>query len=264
MTGSSAERYVLAIDMGSGSVKAALVSNGGEVVAGASRAIDTTLLPDGGAEQNPDDWWAAVLDVAKAAIKEASLPPTSIAAIKCVTQWAVTTPVDEAGNALSRAISWMDTRGGPYARALVDGRIRVGGYDIFKLRRWIKLTGGCPMRSGVDGLGHILYLKHARPDVYARTHKFLEPMDYLNLRFTGKFAASYGTIFPYWLTDNRNPDRIDYDPSLLGLTGIDRAKLPDLLPVDAILLLYAGAGAVWVLNTISGRGTTLKFTDPIL
>jgi xylulokinase len=60
-------------------------------------------------------------------------------------------------------------------------------------------------------------------------------MDYLNLRLTGRFAASYGTIFPYWLTDNRNPRDIHYVPELLRLAGVDRAKLPDLLPVDAVL-----------------------------
>jgi xylulokinase len=105
------------------------------------------------------------------------------------------------------------------------------------------------VRSGVDGLGHILYLKHERPEIYARTYKFLEPMDYLNLRLTGRFAASYGTIFPYWLTDNRDPERIGYDPGLLRLAGVDREKLPDLLPVDAVLgtLRPEVAGALGLL-----------------
>lgn len=229
------DRYVLAIDLGSGSVKAALVSRRGEVVASANRPIHTLQLPGGGAEQDPHQWWAAVVAAAKATIEEARLAPASIAAIKCTTQWAVTTPVDAEGNALTNAISWMDTRGGPYSRALVRGPVSFAGYDVFKLWRWIRLCGGCPVQSGADGLGHVLYLKHERPEVYARTHKFLEPMDYLNLRLTGKFAASHGTIFPYWLTDNRDPHRIDYHPALLALAGIERAKLPDLLPVDAVL-----------------------------
>jgi xylulokinase len=229
------EAYVLAIDMGSGSAKVALVSRRGEVVASATRDIRTQYLAGGGAEQDPHEWWAAVVDGARATLAEAGLSPAHVVAVKCATQWAVTTPVDAAGNALGSAISWMDTRGGPYNRRLMEGRLRIAGYGVRKLWRWIRLTGGAPVRSGVDGLGHILYLKHERPDVYARTHKFLEPMDYLNLRLTGRFAASHATMFPYWLTDNRDPTRVDYDPRLLGLAGIDRAKLPDLLPVDAVL-----------------------------
>jgi xylulokinase len=234
MTGAE-EPCVLAIDMGSGSAKVALVSRRGEVVASANRPIRTRQLAGGGAEQDPHEWWAAVVDASRAALREASLPPARVVAVKCTTQWAVTTPVDAEGNPLGNALSWMDTRGGPHSRRLVDGVIRVAGYDVFKLWRWIRLTGGCPVRSGVDSLGHILYLKHERPDVYAKTHKFLEPMHYLDLRLTGRFAASCATIFPYWVTDNRDPRRIGYHPGLLRLAGVDRAKLPDLVPVDAIL-----------------------------
>jgi xylulokinase len=100
---------------------------------------------------------------------------------------------------------------------------------------WIRLTGAAPSHSGVCGLGHLLFFKHERPDLYARVHKFLEPMDYLNARLTGKIAATFGTIFPYWLTDNRDPNNVRYDPNLLRMAGIDRAKLPDLLPVNTVL-----------------------------
>ncbi len=53
-------------------------------------------------------------------------------------------------------------------------------------------------------------------------------MDYLNLRLTGKYAATMNTVFPYVLTDNRNLDSRDYDPALLRLTGVDKAKLPEV------------------------------------
>jgi xylulokinase len=246
---SSADRYVLAIDMGSGSAKVALVSQHGVVRATGIRSLHTQLLANGGVEQDPHEWWSVVIDAAKQAITGAALPAESIVAVKCTTQWSVTLPVDVDGEPLCNAISWMDTRGGPYNRRLMDGPLKLAGYDVFKLWRWIRLTGGCPVQSGVDSLGHILFVKNERPEIYARTHKFLEPMDYLNLRLTGKVAASYGTIFPYWLTDNRDPNHIDYDPGLLRRAGIPRDKLPDLLPVDAVLgtLRDAVAGELGLL-----------------
>ncbi len=46
-------RYVLALDLGSGGYKAAIVADSGEVIASADGDITTHLLPGGGAEQDP-------------------------------------------------------------------------------------------------------------------------------------------------------------------------------------------------------------------
>lgn len=225
--------HVLAVDMGTGTAKVALVGSDGVVAGSAMRPVPTHQLPGGGVEQDPGEWWAAVTGAAREALAAAALAPEQVVAVRCTTQWAVTVPVGADGQPVGRALSWMDTRGGRYVRAMAGGR--VGGYNALRLRRWLKLTGGAPVLGGVDGLGHALYLKHGAPEVYAAAHKLLEPSDYLNLRFTGKFAASFGTMFPYWLTDNRDPLRIDYDERLLRTAGIDRAKLPDLVAMDAVV-----------------------------
>jgi xylulokinase len=81
----------------------------------------------------------------------------------------------------------------------------------------------------------MLGVKHDRPDAYARTHKFLEPVDFLAQRLTGRFAANACSAFLMLLTDNRRLDAVDYDPGLVAFSGIDRDKLPDLVPVDACL-----------------------------
>lgn len=234
-TETTTDRFVLAIDMGTGSAKVALVSESGQVVASAIRTTRMQLLPGGGAEQDPNDWWAAVREAARVAIAQSGVPKERIVAAACTTQWAVTTPVDERGEAIGNAISWLDTRGGPYSREVARGFPSVDGYGVAKALRWVQLTAGAPVASGQDGLGHVLFLKHERPDVYRRAYKLLEPMDYLNLRLTGKFAASYGTMFPYWLADNRDPNHVTYSETLLRITGVDREKLPDLFPVNHVL-----------------------------
>src|ERR1017187_8927614 len=114
------DRYVLAIDMGSSSVKATLVSQHGELAGTGLRNVDILLLPGGGAEQDPEQWWDAAIAAAKSALATAAIPPERIVAVACTTQWAVTVPVDKGGHAIWNALSWMDTRGGRYSRAAVD------------------------------------------------------------------------------------------------------------------------------------------------
>jgi xylulokinase len=221
--------------MGTGTAKAALVSRRGRIASAAIRELAMTHLPDGGAEQNPEQWWKAVIGAAREAMERSKVSPDSVVAVRCATQWAVTVPVDSQGEALANAVSWMDTRGGRYVRELVGGPVKVSGYSVAKLPRWLRLTGGAPVLSGIDGLGHLLYFKNERPDVYEEAAAFLEPMDYLNMRLSGRRAASGATIYPYWLTDNRDLNDIHYDARLLRRAGIDPAKLPEIVPVDATL-----------------------------
>jgi xylulokinase len=232
---SSTCKYILAIDLGSGGPKVILFSERGELVASASRRTETILTPDGGGEQDPECWWQSITSAVQEILAARPAPIDDIAAIACTTQWSVTVPVDQHGRHLMNAIHWTDTRGAPYTRHATRGLIKVSGYGLWRLARWLRMTGGVPTHSGADALAHILFVKHKRPDVYHRTYKFLEPMEYLNFRLTGRCASSYGTIFPVLLTDNRNPCRVDYDATLIDWSGLDRGKLPDLLPVDTVL-----------------------------
>lgn len=230
-----AERYVLAFDLGTSALKAALVTFSGGVAALESEPVRLHLLPGGGAEQDPDEWWAALVTATHRLLARGVARPAEIAAIGCTAQWSATVAVDRSGRPLMPAISWMDTRGAPDVARLTGGPVAISGYGVDKLWLWIRRTGGIPGHAGKDSLAHILYIRRARPDVYAAAHKFLEPKDYLNLRLTGEFASTYEAMTLYWVTDNRDPYQIRYDPDLLAATGLDRAQLPDMLPATAVL-----------------------------
>ena len=92
-----------------------------------------------------------------------------------------------------------------------------------------------PSASGKDPAAHMLFIRNHYPDVYAKTYKFLNVLDYLNLRLTGVFAATYDSILTSWVTDNRDPDNIHYDPGLVRSSGVDGDKFPEIVPCTAIL-----------------------------
>lgn len=228
-------KYVLAIDLGSGGPKVVLVSDRGTLIDFERYSTGTLLLPDGGAEQDPEAWWQAIANGIRTVVSKGHVAPDAIVAISVSTQWSVTIPVDREGRHLANAIHWMDSRGARYTKAVTDGPIKVAGYGVPQLWHWMRLTGGAPTTSGNDALAHILHIKYDRPDVYRQTYKFLEPMDYVNFRLTGRCAATHGTVYPYLLTDNRNNYQIDYSSRLIRWTDLDREKLPDLWPVDSVL-----------------------------
>ena len=110
----AADKYILAVDLGTSGPKSALVSTRGEVIDYAFESIDLFILPDGGAEQDPDQWWRAIINTAKRILDKKWVAAEDIVCVSCTTQWSGTVAVDRYGNALANAIIWMDTRGSRY------------------------------------------------------------------------------------------------------------------------------------------------------
>ena len=229
------DKYILAIDLGTSGPKTALVSVYGEVLGSEFEDTPIILLPDGGAEQDPEGWWSAIMSTAKKLLGKGLIPPEDIVAVSVTSQWSGTVPVDKDGTHLMNAIIWMDCRGSEAVKEILKGLIKIDGLPLFKMMTWLKLTGGAPAQSGKDPLCHILWMKQNCPDLYNNTYKFLDPKDYINLRFTGKFAATYDSIVLHWVTDNRDLSHIAYSDKLLKMVGIEREKLPDLIQAMDIL-----------------------------
>ena len=234
---------VVAVDLGTGGPKVAVVSSRGRIVAHATRPVALHLLPGGGAEQDPDEWWSAICSAAAEALGAAAVDPGRLIGVGCTAQWSGTVAVGADGRPCMPAVIWMDSRGSAAIRKVAGGAVNVLGYDPRKILRWVQVTGGAPGLSGKDPVAHILFIRDAYPDVYRRTTTFLEPVDYLNFRLTGRRVASFDSIAAYWVTDNRAVDRVHYDDRLLATTGLERAKLPDLVPPCTVIGELTGDAA---------------------
>lgn len=221
--------YILAIDHGTSGVKTALVSILGRVVDFESAATPIRFFPGGGAEQDPGDWWRALVRATRKMLSRKRVPVKNIAAVAVSSTFSSTVAVDRQGAPLHPCITWMDSRGAPYVKKLMGGFPELEGYNIPRIMEWIKKTGGGPQLSGKDDIAHMLLLKHEQPAVYEKAYKFLGSKDYLNLALTGEFIASHDSIMLFWITDTRNPADIRYDEALIKKLGIDADKLPRLV-----------------------------------
>jgi xylulokinase len=228
------EKLILAVDLGTSGMKVALITINGNVIDWEQEAIKTIITPDGGAEQSPTEWWEKFLSASGRLLKRTNANQYVIA-ICCSTQGEGTIPVDKEGKALSNAILWMDMRGKANLQKQLGGLINIDGVDVLKVLRFIRLTGGMPSPTGKDPASHTLFIRDTQPDIYEKTYKFLNVLDYMNLRLTGEFVASYDSIVTSWVTDNRDAKNIKYDDGLIRTLGIDREKLPNIVPCTQVI-----------------------------
>lgn len=226
---SLAQRLVLAIDLGTSGCKCALVTLDGTVHAWAFRPVPLHVQGVK-AEQDPHLWWQALLEAAGELLQADAQRRRRVVAVCCSTQTEVTVCVDRAGHPIGRAISWLDARGAPAIARRSRGRFgNIEGFGPLKLWQWLRLTGGAPSSTGRDSAGHIAYVRDECPDVYEETHKFLNALDYLNLRLCGRLCATQDSILTAWVTDNRDAHNVRYDARLLRLLGIEADKLPEIV-----------------------------------
>ncbi|HOO89445.1 MAG TPA: FGGY family carbohydrate kinase, partial [Syntrophales bacterium] len=134
-------KHVLAIDLGTSGSKTALATIFGEIIDFEFQEVPLHLLPNGGAEQDPDDWWNAIISTTKKLLSKSVVPPEDIVAISCSTQWSGTVAVDNEGNHLMNAVIWIDSRGAGCIDRVRKGSINFEGYGIGKLLTWLYKTG---------------------------------------------------------------------------------------------------------------------------
>ncbi|MFF0721490.1 FGGY-family carbohydrate kinase [Micromonospora sp. NPDC003816] len=234
---------ILAIDLGTSGMKAALVAADGTVTGWAERPVPLHVLPGGGAEQDPVAWWTALGEVAAELGRAHPDQMRAVRAVCASTQGEGTIAVDAAGEPLTPCISWLDMRGAPHLRRQFGGFPAYQGMSVRRIARWLRLTGGMPSPTGKDPAAHMLLVRDEMPQVYARTASFLNVLDWINLKLTGRTVATVDSILTSWVTDNRRPGDIRYSPTLVADCGIDADKLPPIVACTDVIGTLTPAAA---------------------
>ncbi len=227
------DELCLSIDLGTGGPKIGLVSLDGEVLDYELYAVTTTYTGDGGATQDPAQWWNLISEATRRLMDRADVTKDRVKAVAVTGQYASTVPVDADGLPTGPCLMWLDTRGREFARRAIGGPIE--GYSPRKILPFVRKSGGGPSPSGADPTGQILYLMNREPAIMSATRWMMEPVDYLTMRFTGVASATHASRLASWLTDNRALTRYQYDEQLLKIVGIDQRILPPLQPIGSVV-----------------------------
>src|SRR5512135_1945063 len=104
------QQYLIAHDLGTSGVKAALTDLTGRVIAASEKRYGVYYTADGGAEQDVEEWWAAIIATTHEMMAKAGVDAGQIAGITMDAQMAGTVPVDIHGQPLRRVMNWLDSR----------------------------------------------------------------------------------------------------------------------------------------------------------
>ena len=220
------DQFILAFDHGTSGMKTAIVSVTGELQGFAYQNYELYHFEQGCAEQDPQDWWDALVNTSKKVIHDTNIHPSKIIAVVSSNQMDGTVPVDKDGHPLHNCITWLDSRGAKIIKEKFGGII--GGYNLRTIINWLLRTGGAPSLSGKDIIGHIMWLKQNFSEIYEKTWKFMDCKDYLNFRLTGKVVTSHDCGILTWLVNSADINNIHYDDRLLQLAQLEKHKLPEL------------------------------------
>jgi xylulokinase len=243
---------VLAIDLGTTSVKGGLVGLGGTLIASAKAPSgDMTGVATGHAEQDPEAWWAAVTAVSRELVARDAADVVAIAADG---HGPTLTAVDGAGRPTRPAITWLDTR------------------STAELEELAAATGLRGWALGV--LPAALWVARNEPSIAARTAWYLNTWEFLALRLTGCAATtvvaeqqlpSIDTLASAGLDPGRVAPQVAAGRVLAGLTVAAAGELglkPGIPVVAGVVDAFAsfhGAGLLAPGDAIDTGGASGGF-----
>ncbi len=229
MTGQGQTEYIIAVDHGTSGIKCALMDIHGRSLDFAWEPTPVFFTEGGGSEQDPDDWYRALIAAVQHLVSRNRDVKEHITALCVSSTFSSTVFVDKSGRHLMNCLTWMDSRGSAHVKKIVGGPIEIDGYGLGAIVTWLPKTGGAPTLSGKDDIAHLLYVMHERPEVYEKTWKVLGSKDYLNLCLTGTAASTFDSMMLFWVVDTRDINNLRYDEKLIRRLGFDRAILPDMV-----------------------------------
>lgn len=204
--------YDIGIDLGTSSVKLLLLSRQGQIINTVSRSYPIEFPHPGWSQQNPEDWWNAILDGMPALLKD--IDPARIGGIGVAGQMHGLVALDKDNQVIRPAILWNDGRTAEETVYLND---KIGKDFLLEHTGNIAFAGFTAPK--------LLWMKEKEPEAFARIDKVMLPKDYVNYRLTGKFATDYSDAGGTLLLDVRHKC---WSVEMLKLCGLTEANMPEL------------------------------------
>lgn len=170
--------YHVGIDIGTTGARALIVDENGNVVGSATSDYPMYTPRPLWAEQDPEDWWQAVIQAMRSALGQAQINPSAIAAIGLTGQMHGMVLLDAQGKVVRPCIMWNDQRTADECAWIMQ---------TIGVERFMEIT----LNPALPGFTapKIIWLRTHEPEHYARAKVLLLPKDYIRYRLTGVYAT---------------------------------------------------------------------------
>lgn len=222
--------YVLTYDVGTTGCKTCIYRIGKSLTKVGAEIAEYPLYmtEDGGAEQKADEWWEALCLSTRRVLEKAALASEAIHGISFCCQMQGSIMVSKDGKALRNPMSYLDGRATKQIeRYLHRGLFRIEKMNAPTLLKSLRITGGLAA-TPKDPLWKYHWVKENEPEIFEKTHKWLDVKDYLILRCTGEYGMTQDSAHITFLYDTRK-GKEGWHKGLCRTFDVDMDHLPKVV-----------------------------------
>ena len=210
--------YYLGLDIGSSSIKAALVEISTGKSIGVVQEPETEMgmlaVKNGWAEQDPDEWWQHVCTAISKLKSSNNVISSQIKGIGIAYQMHGLVLVDREGKALRKSIIWCDSRA-----------VEIGN-RAFSYLGEEKCNAHLLNSPANFTASKLKWVKDNEPRLFEKVHKFMLPGDYIAFKFSNVMNTTISGLSEGIFWDFKNDDLADF---LLDHYGINKTMVPDIV-----------------------------------
>lgn len=220
--------YAITYDIGTTGVKTCVfeISDTIKLLGFASEGYNLYVLPNGGVEQEPSEWWTAMCKSTKTALDNSQLSPENISGISFCSQMQGLVLVDKQGKPVRRAMSYMDQRAKEQLKRGLAHGFQIAGANVRKLLKSLRITGAVAA-SVKDPVWKYKWVEDNEPEVFKRVHKWLDVKEYLICKMTGQFVMTHDSAFATLIYDIRK-DKHTWSTEICKMLNVNMAHLADI------------------------------------
>lgn len=204
--------YLIGIDLGTTATKTVIFDEMGNEIISATEGYPMQQPQNGWAEQDPQDWYRAVISTLKKTVS--AVCPADIRGIGISGQMHSLVMLDKGNEIIRPAILWCDQR---TAKECDEITQRVGAERLIEITANPALTGFTASK--------ILWVRNHEPEHYQACRHILLPKDYIRFRLTGNYVTEVSDASGMQLLDV--PKRC-WSEEILRKLKIDRELLPSV------------------------------------
>ena len=211
-------KYYIGFDLGSSSVKAALVdaATSENILSLHEPQHEMSILSEQSdwAEQDPNDWWTYLSQATKRILQESKIDPSSIQAVGISYQMHGLVLVDSKGDPLRNAIIWCDSRA-----------VEIGN-KAFEDMSPLKCTESLLNSPANFTASKLKWVKENEPELFDKIYKFMLPGDFIAFKLTDEISTTKNGLSEGIFWDYKLNNIADW---LLDYFGFNSDLVPNIV-----------------------------------